>query len=304
VSGPPGIGPTGPQAASDLARDLDDPLRREPELLGQRRVRRRCAEAVHAVEPVPGADQRRRTERHRRLDDQPPRLLRKHALAIVRVLGQEAPEVRHRHDPDAPPVRLEQAGDLEQRRDLRAAADEHEIGRAARLGLEHVATARGVRLDSVRLEHRKALARQQQRGRPGVRLERSSPRGNRLARVGRPPNGQVRNRAERGEMLHGLMRRPVFADEDRVVREHERHRVLHHRGEPQRRAHVVAEDQERTDVRPDPAVERETVGDRPHGVLAHPVVDVASVELASLDERPTVETGRVRRGEVGGAPDQ
>ena len=50
----------------------------------------------------------------------------------------------------------------------------------------------------------------------------------------------------------------------------------HERGEPDRRSHVVGEDEEGSAERPQPAVHRQAVQDRPHRVLAHAEVQVAS----------------------------
>ena len=69
-------------------------------------------------------------------------------------------------------------------------------------------------------------------------------------------------------MLDRLMRRPVLADADRIVAEHEDRRQLHDRGEPDRRAHIVAEDEEGRGERPQ-VRQSHAVGDRAHRMLAN-----------------------------------
>ena len=64
---------------------------------------------------------------------------------------------------------------------------------------------------------------------------------------------QVRDRAQRREMLDRLVRRAVFAEPDRVVRHHMDHALAHQRGEPDRRAAIVGEHQERAGIRDDAA---------------------------------------------------
>ena len=53
-----------------------------------------------------------------------------------------------------------------------------------------------------------ALAAKAQRDRTIARLERDSPRDRRLIRVGGADDCQVRDRAQRGKLLHGLMGGP------------------------------------------------------------------------------------------------
>ena len=80
---------------------------------------------------------------------------------------------------------------------------------------------------------------------------------------------------------------------------------LHQRGEPDRAARVVREDEE---ARPERAQlrEREAVGDRGRGELAHAEVEVAPAAVARLEVACSVEREpRLRRGrEVGGAADE
>ena len=56
---------------------------------------------------------------------------------------------------------------------------------------------------------------------------------------------EVRDRPQRGKVLHGLVRRAVLADEYRVVREDVDHRKLRDGGQPHGGAHVVREHEKR-----------------------------------------------------------
>ena len=71
-----------------------------------------------------------------------------------------------------------------------------------------------------------------------------APRFGDLVGVGRPQRDQAGDAAQREKLLDRLMRRPVLADADRIVREDVDDRNLHQRREPDRRLHVVGEDEE------------------------------------------------------------
>ncbi len=109
------------------------------------------------------------------------------------------------------------------------------------------------------------------------------------------------DRPQRGEVLDGLVGRPVLADADGVVAEHEHDLGPGQRGQPDRRAHVVEEDEERPADREDAAVAGHPDHRRSHAVLAHAVVGLPPAGrlgglLGGVGElRPGVT------GEVGGA---
>ena len=106
----------------------------------------------------------------------------------------------------------------------------------------------------------------------------------------------------------------VLADADRVVGEDEQCAGVAERREADRRAHVVAEDEERRADRPQSAVQRLTDEGRPHRELADAVVDLATARgsralepAESLSTTPGVvgevgrsggEAGRLRRQRV------
>ena len=83
--------------------------------------------------------------------------------------------------------------------------------------------------------------------------QRELPAFDRLDRVAGPEHEQVRDRAQRGEMLDRLMRRAVLAEPDRVVRHHMDDALAHQRGEPDRRAAIIGEHQERAGIGDDAA---------------------------------------------------
>ena len=113
----------------------------------------------------------------------------------------------------------------------------------------------------------------------------------------------MRDRSQGRVRLDRLVRRPVLAEADRVVRPRPDDGQLHQRREPDRRTHVVAEDQERRAVRLDAAaVGGDAVDDRAHRVLADPERDVAP-DPAAREEPAADELGVRRLDEVGGAAD-
>ena len=100
-------------------------------------------------------------------------------------------------------------------------AMQDQIRRAVRLlGLpEHVGAARDAVARRARcVERRQLLPRERERDRAVLALERDLPGADRLVRVGGPDEPEVRDRAQRRVVLDRLVRRPVLAEPDRVVR--------------------------------------------------------------------------------------
>ena len=106
------------------------------------------------------------------------------------------------------------------------------------------------------------------------------------------------------ELLDRLVRRAVLAESDRVVRVDVDHALLHERGEPDRRPHVVREDQERAAERDDAAVQRHAVHDRRHAVLANAEMHVARGVVVRREVLPRLDRRVVRRRQVGRAADR
>ena len=119
------------------------------------------------------------------------------------------------------------------------------------------------------------MPRQRQRHRTVARLDGNPPGHGRLIGVTRTNDDQPRDRAKRGQLFDRLVGRAVFTETDAVVRENVDHPQLHQRREPNRRAHVVGEDQERRSERNDSAVRRHAVACGAHPMLAHAEVQVS-----------------------------
>ena len=82
------------------------------------------------------------------------------------------------------------------------------------------ARRRGSRRSSLGAQRRQVLARQaEHRGRPRL-LQRAQPGLRGLDRVGRAEHQEVRDGAQRRQMLDRLVRRAVLAEADRIVRHH------------------------------------------------------------------------------------
>ena len=111
---------------------------------------------------------------------------------------------------------------------------------------------------------------------PVAPLERDLPGGHRLVGVGRPECHEARNGPQHRQLVDRLVRRPVLAHADRVVRADVDHRKAHQCREADRRLHVVEEDEEGAAEGPDAAVRGEAVHARTHGVLANAPVHHAS----------------------------
>mmetsp|Transcript_133549 Transcript_133549/g.316573 ORF Transcript_133549/g.316573 Transcript_133549/m.316573 type:complete len:343 (-) Transcript_133549:772-1800(-) len=129
-----------------------------------------------------------------------------------------------------------------------------------------------------------------------------------LIGVAGPEDEEPRDAAEGAELLHRLMRRPVLAHADGVVREDEDGGHLHERCHADGRPHVVAEDQEGGAKGPQLA-QRQPVHDGPHGVLPDAKMQVPAPEVApAAGGGQKVRLFGQRReaggGEVRGAADQ
>ena len=128
------------------------------------------------------------------------------------------------------------------------------------------------------------------------------------ARIGRAPDLESGDQSQRRRVLDALVRRAVFTEADRVVREDVDHALLHQRRHADRVAAVVAERQEGAAVRNEAAVQRQAVHHRGHAELAHAVVDVAAVVgravFGKSQRRRARRLRQVRAGQVGRAAEQ
>ena len=122
-----------------------------------------------------------------------------------------------------------------------------------------------------------------------------------LVGVGGPDDGQPGHRPERGQVLDRLVGRAVLAHPDRVVRPEVDRVCPRHRGQADRRAHVVAEGEEGATNRQDPAVRRHPGHRRTHGVLADAVVELAASGAVFALRLGPLQGHSGVLGEVGGA---
>ena len=133
-------------------------------------------------------------------------------------------------------------------RDFRAGRDDD---RALRRRRRRSRRARSRRARSPRSARRRASANgtfcrvKQQARRAVAALDRRGPRDRGLDGVARAPDVHVRDQAQARRVLDRLVRRPVLAEADRIVREHEDRAQLHQRRHAQRVARVVGEREER-----------------------------------------------------------
>ena len=65
-----------------------------------------------------------------------------------------------------------------------------------------------------------------------------------FVRIRGPQGDQTRDCAQGGQMLHGLVRGPIFPNPNRIVRENVDHGNFHERAQSNRRSFVIAENQE------------------------------------------------------------
>ena len=139
--------------------------------------------------------------------------------------------------------------------------------------------------------------RQREAGRTVRALQRRLPRVRGLVGVAGAHHREAGDRAQRREVLDRLVSRAVLAEADGVVRPDVDDAGLHQRGQPDRAAHVVAEDQERAAVGAGRPVQRDAVEDRAHGVLAD-----AEVQRAAVGLRPSTPSWRSTVGPNESAP--
>ena len=145
---------------------------------------------------------------------------------------------------------------------------------------------------------RQRLAREDQRHGPAAMFERDLPALRGFHRVRRAQHQHVGHGAQRCQDLHGLVRRPVFSDADRVVAEDELHRQPHQRRHAHGRALVVREGQIGQAQGDHPAMRRHAIGHGAHDMLAHAAVDVGAGAVVRREspQAPLVAHGRFEVG--------
>ena len=190
------------------------------------------------------------------------------------------------------------------RRQLRAGAHERHVGLAVLDVAQHVGALRDALVAGVG-EDRQVLAREDEHGGAVEVLEDRAPREGGLVRVARADDREARDRAQRREVLDGLVGRAVLAEADGVVRVDPGDLEAHERRQADRAAHVVGELQERRAVGPhDPAVAGHAVHRAAHAVLAHAEEHVApGLVVGEAVVLAAGELGLGRLAEVGRAAD-
>ncbi len=125
-----------------------------------------------------------------------------------------------------------------------------------------------------------------------------------LDRIGRAEHQEVRDRAQRREMLDRLVGRPVLAEADRIVRHHIDDAQLHQRRQPDRRPGVIGEGQEGPAIGNEPAMRGDAVHRRRHAD-ARARRNGGSGRRNRRGAHPSAfRPGVVRRGQVGRAAEQ
>ena len=124
------------------------------------------------------------------------------------------------------------------------------------------------------IKGRPALAGEDQGGRAGLVADRRFPGLDGLVGISGPDDGQVRNRPQARQVLDRLVGRAIFTETDRIVGQDVDRLQPHHRSEPDRRAHVIGEDQEGAAEGDQAGGVGQAIHEGPHGVLADAEVDV------------------------------
>ena len=200
-------------AGEDIPGDRRDPLDREPELLEDRPGRGRRPVVVEPDDCSGVADPALPAERHARLHGDPgANRRRQDRIAIRLVLELEPLPAGKRDHARRDALGLELLGRSEREVELRAGPDQDDLGITTAAGLAEDVPAAAqalARLLGRARERRQLLASQREPHRPGgvlvPSLDRQRPRRDRLVRIARPDEPEVRHRPERRVVLDRLM---------------------------------------------------------------------------------------------------
>src|SRR6185312_3889435 len=228
-----------------------------------------------------------------------------HAVAICLILLRKQLHARHAHGARANPLLRERVLCLQNDRYLGSACHQHHFRIATPNVGQYVRTARDIARSGVSgpVDEWKLLSREYQTHRRSE-LERCTPRFRRFVGIGRADDGHVRDRSQIGQLLDWLVRRAIFTKSNRIVRVNVDETLAHHARESHWRAHVVAEYQERRAVRDYAAVERHSVHDAAHAVLAYSEMEVAALVTSRPEARRALHYRVGRAGEIRRASDQ
>ncbi len=114
----------------------------------------------------------------------------------------------------------------------------------------------------------------------------------------------MRDHPQRGERLDRLMRRPILAKADGIMRQHIDDMLAHQRRQADCRACIIGKDQKCAAVRNEPAVQGKAVQGRGHAEFADAVMKIAAGEILRRHRFHIGGLGIVRAGQIGRAAKQ
>ena len=126
-------------------------------------------------------------------------------------------------------------------------------------------------------------------------FHRHLPRPTRLVGIAGTDDEQIGDRAQRRQVLNGLVGRPIFSDADAVVGEGKNRAQVGERGQAYCRAHVVREHEKRCRERDEAAMIDEPIHRGSHGMLADAEVHVAPGVAPAATNQPLRPVARTQR---------
>ncbi len=151
---------------------------------------------------------------------------------------------------------------------------------------------------------RQVLARQRQPRGGFRRRQRQRPALRCLDHIGWAIDIEIGDQAQAHHLFHRLVGRPVLAHTDAVMGHHIDDPDLLERGQSDRVAAIIAEDQEGAAIRHDPAMQRHAIHRRRHAEFADAVINVAAGIIVSRHRQGRRRLGVVRSGQIGRTADQ
>ncbi len=146
------------------------------------------------------------------------------------------------------------------------------------------------------------LPGQNQHGRTVRSLDRSAPGSDGFVGVGRPQDHEVRHHSQRGQVLDRLVRGPVFAHADGIVRHDVNDGQPHQRSQSDCRSRVIGEYEERSDKRAQTAVQGHAGGHGTHHVFANAEGDVPAGSIFFGKIGRALQQRLIRRRQIGASP--
>src|SRR6185437_11654908 len=230
---------------------------------------------------------------------------RQHAVTVLLILLREQLHARHANRARSDSLLCERVLCRENDGYLGSARHQHHFGLATTYVGQYVGTARDVARGRIlaAVDERQFLSSEYQTyGSP--ELERRTPCFRRFICVRGSDDSHVWDRAQVGKLFDRLMCRPILAESDRIVRVHIYDTLPHHARESHGRPHVVAEYQERRAVRNYAAIQRHSIHDATHTVLAYSEMEVATLVTSRPETRRTLHYRVCRAGEIRRSTDQ